>query len=311
MAHACVRAADSKALAEHERLDSRVGPYTYEIVRTTSGSLYSVSEGGRTISALLGWAFGAGEFGETYVFTKGGIYYESQFSYFPVLQGLDLTPGHSHSIPSTLEAGVGRSLDSEEAHRCFACHNTASSTSGQFDPEHLISGVTCEACHGPGARHVTAMKAGRIDAGSTLVLNPAKLDAVKSVDFCGACHRTWPDVIMEREQGIVTVRFQPYRLELSRCWGKQGSTGITCLSCHDPHQPLARDAGSYDEYCLRCHPVAKGPKVAAPSSLAAACPRATKDCVTCHMPKYEVPGTHARFTDHWIRIVRPDRPYPD
>ena len=29
------------------------------------------------------------------------------------------------------------------------------------------------------------------------------------------------------------------------------------------------------------------------------------------MPKVELPGMHAEFTDHWIRIAKPGMPYPD
>jgi len=34
------------------------------------------------------------------------------------------------------------------------------------------------------------------------------------------------------------------------------------------------------------------------------CKVATSNCVTCHMPKYDLPQTHAVFTDHEIRVVR-------
>jgi formate-dependent nitrite reductase cytochrome c552 subunit len=43
---------------------------------------------------------------------------------------------------------------------------------------------------------------------------------------------------------------------------------------------------------------------------ASACPVSTKKCVTCHMPKVELPGMHASFTDHWIRIAKPNEPAP-
>ena len=39
--------------------------------------------------------------------------------------------------------------------------------------------------------------------------------------------------------------------------------------------------------------------------------QSTKDCTTCHMPKYEVPGTHTQFTDHWIHVVRSDMRHAD
>ena len=55
-------------------------------------------------------------------------------------------------------------------------------------------------------------------------------------------------------RGSLNVRFQPYRLENSRCWKEgKGDARITCLSCHDPHQPLAMDPASYDSSCLQCH----------------------------------------------------------
>jgi hypothetical protein len=154
------------------------------------------------------------------------------------------------------------------------------------------------------------MKEGRIAAGLKLVLNPAKLHPVDSVDFCGACHQTWADVLSGGAEGVSTVHFQPYRLELSRCWGKEGNAGITCLACHDPHQPLAHDPGSYDDRCLRCHLANKGLK-ASDGHAAKVCPRGTKDCVTCHMLEVEVPGTHTKFTDHFIGIARSEAYYHD
>ena len=279
--------------------------YAYEIGHAGGSSIYSVSDGGRSIAATLGWTFGNGQFGETYVFTQKGIFYESQVSYFSSLHGLDLTPGHPHFTPSDLEGALGRPLDAKETQRCFGCHNTASATNGKFDPDHLISGVTCEACHGPGAKHVAAIKRGRPAEGSSLILNPAKPDPVDSVDFCGACHRTLADVMEAGAQGISTVRFEPYGLEISRCWGK-GDRRLTCVVCHNPHQPVIHAPAFYDTRCLSCH-LSANTADAVSDHPGAACPRAMKDCVACHMPKYEVPDTHTEFTDHWIRIVRSDR----
>jgi hypothetical protein len=36
----------------------------------------------------------------------------------------------------------------------------------------------------------------------------------------------------------------------------------------------------------------------------------THDCITCHMPRYELPDGHIKFFDHNIRVVRPGAPYP-
>jgi len=85
-------------------------------------------------------------------------------------------------------------MEPSETKRCFGCHTTASTIKDQFEPEHAAWGVTCEACHGPGADHAAAMKA-EDQKGKELIFNPAQLDPVASVDFCGACHRTWQDVV--------------------------------------------------------------------------------------------------------------------
>lgn len=304
MAKAGGRAAGSKILAAHERMSFGAGTYAYDLQSAQGRSVLSVSDGAHSLSTVLGWAFGEGEVGETYLFERNGRFYEARLSYFPALPSLDITPGQSPSAPADLERALGRPLESEETHLCFGCHTTASSAGSHFDAEQLIPGVTCEACHGPGASHRAAMQAGRMAEGLAHTLNPAKLNPVDSVDFCGACHRAWADVMESGMQGVATVRFQPYRLELSRCWGN-GDARLTCLACHDPHRPLVRDASSYDQRCLACH--AAGQSSKASSRLpGTACPRSTRDCTTCHMPKYEVPGTHAKFTDHRIQIVRPD-----
>jgi hypothetical protein len=305
MAHAAMRPADSEALRAHDKLTLSLPPYDYQISRQENGSLYSVSDGKRAISLLLGWAFGLGQSGQTYILERNGTFYESRVSYFPALDGLDSTPGQSQAAPSTLEDALGRSmLYGGETQRCFGCHTTASTTNRRFDPSHLIPGVTCEACHGPGAKHVAAIKADKIKLGLKAILDPGQLNPVDQVDFCGACHRSYVDVVLSKTSGIRNLRFQPYRLERSQCWIKSNN-GITCLACHNPHQPRVRDLASYDDRCLNCH------RSASTGHPAKICTVSTNNCVSCHMPKYEVPGMHAKFTDHFIRVVRKDEGYAD
>jgi hypothetical protein len=302
MAHAAMRPADSEALRSHDQLTLSLPPYNYLISRQENGSLFSVTDGKRTISLPLSWAFGLGQAGQTYILERNGTFYESRVSYFPELNGLDPTPGQSQAAPSSLEDALGRNmLYAGETQRCFACHTTASTTNRRFDPSHLIPGVTCEACHGPGAKHVAAMKADRIKLGLKAILDPGQLNPVDQVDFCGACHRTYVDVVLSKTFGIRNLRFQPYRLERSQCW-LRSNNGITCLACHNPHQPRVRDLASYDDRCLSCHQ---------PGHFTKICTVSANNCVSCHMPKYEVPGMHSKFTDHFIRIVRKGEGYSD
>jgi hypothetical protein len=131
------------------------------------------------------------------------------------------------------------------------------------------------------------------------ILDPGQLDPRASVDFCGACHKTFWDVKLAHETGLASLRSQPYRLQSSKCWG-EGDDRLTCVACHDPHKPLATAARSYDGACLRCHRRPDAP--VGPQRHARACPVARADCVTCHMPRYDVPEMHVSFTDHLIQI---------
>jgi hypothetical protein len=44
--------------------------------------------------------------------------------------------------------------------------------------------------------------------------------------------------------------------------------------------------------------------------MAPACKVSISNCVSCHMPKYEIPQTHASFTDHYIRVVQDKEGFP-
>jgi Cytochrome c554 and c-prime len=289
-------------------LERAIGAYHYQLKADPQGLVFSVSDGSQSVSATMGWVFGVGEVGRTYVYQEGGAFYESHLSYYSDPKTLDFTTGHSRSVPKQLALALGRPISEPAA--CFGCHSTEATTSGHFDPKHLIPGVTCEACHGPGAQHAALMSAGQGGQVPSMIMNPAKLDPVAAVDFCGACHRTAVDVSFLGISGIFTLRFPAYRLEGSRCWSKPDAR-LTCFACHDPHQPLVREPESYDRNCLACHRGGGSDTKVHPTGndhgsppTAAGCPIARKACVTCHMPQYQVPEMHATFTDHTIAVYR-------
>jgi len=60
---------------------------------------------------------------------------------------------------------------------------------------------------------------------------------------------------------------------------------------------------------LRCHVNSADAKPTADHT-GSACPVARKDCVTCHMPKARVEDIPLEFTDHQIRVVRPEASIP-
>ena len=157
--------------------------------------------------------------------------------------------------------------------------------------ERMLAGVRCEHCHGSAQSHV---------ANLTPMKSLRHMSAEAAANFCGQCHRTWDDIASSGIHGVANVRFQPYRLTNSKCFDADDSR-IACTTCHDPHQQVDPNAAHYDSKCQACHA----------GGNAKHCPRAASGCVICHMPKIELPGSHKRFTDHQIRIVRTNDPYPN
>jgi hypothetical protein len=308
MFNAARRPSDLPRLQQRGRMSFSDESYDYIFSPDANETKISVKDKTSTVSATVGWVFGADA--QTYVLKQNDVFLESRLSYYPGRGGLDITPGHKAAAPGNIAQALGDPIDHEVIRRCFGCHSTASTTSGNFDPEHAMLGVTCEACHGPGLQHVAAMQTNPDQSAAGTMLNPERLSPIDSVDFCGACHRTPVDValFMPRHMGISSIRLQPYRLERSLCWGAGGDSRLTCMACHDPHKPLVTDSVAYDARCLKCH---AGPGSTPSANLQPACKVGTKDCVSCHMPKLEIPNVHATFTDHFIRVVRPSAKFPD
>jgi hypothetical protein len=315
MAQTLARAEQADVLQLHHGLIFQNGKYIYKLGMMDGKAQLTVTDGTRTLTDQLAWAFGNSSVGQTYLFLRGGDYFEARVSYFGSLNNLHFTPSRALLAPKDLEQARSRPVSPSEVKRCFSCHSTGAVFNDQFDAEKLTPGVSCEACHGPGAMHASAMQASLLQQGvaddhaRSLIFDPGKLSPVDSVDFCGACHATWWDVKLTGITGVSNVRSQPYRLQNSKCWGK-GDPRITCIACHDPHVPLARESSAYDQKCLACHAIEPHTEPTAQLP-GAACPVARKNCSSCHMPKIDVPEMHYAFADHNIRIVKPNAPYPN
>ncbi len=251
------------------------GGLTYSIDR--DGTSFTVADGTSKLSAKLAWAVGYGAIGQTYLFERDGAWYESAVSFYPSIRALDWTPGHADRTRRNLTEALGRRLDAAEARRCFGCHSTT--------VEPLRPGVQCAQCHEePGHPPGTMARLSR--------LGPEDLNAV-----CSKCHPSWAEVSESGPRGVGNVRHQIYRLTGSKCYDS-ADRRIGCAACHDPHRhEAARPAAFFDARCAACHAVCRAGN--------------KSECVSCHMPKVEIPGLHARFTDHRIRIVRPGEKYPD
>jgi hypothetical protein len=296
---------ESAVLTENPKLTLQIGPYSYEIKRQGKQSLYSVTDGKDTMSVPIEYALGQGRMGQTYVLQHDGKFYESRISFYKEIKGLDFTIGSPRRVPASLDEAFGRVLTTQEVVSCFSCHSTGAISGQTLQLEKLAHGVRCEGCHGPGGPHIAEVKAG--EPGYKSVFNPGRLGGDEQTQqFCAGCHRGTSELSLLRSAQLNNVRFQPYRIFHSKCYSDDRN--IRCTACHNPHEPLREDAGYYDSRCLTCHAL-KGQPVAQDQS--PSCPVATKDCVSCHMPKIELKTAHFKFTDHYIRIVRPGEKYPN
>lgn len=315
MRRTAFKADESAPLHQHPKLTFEVGPYRYLIETDAHHSLYTVSNGKETLSSPLAWAFGTPRVGQSYLFKRAdGNFYEARVTYFATIKGLGFTPGRDLLHPNDVDQAMDRLVPPSEVKKCFSCHATEAVIGDQFDEQRLIPGVTCEDCHGPGAKHVADMKAlmkGDLKAAAQNdIFNSAHLLPNDAVDFCGACHATWWDVKLAGTKGPSETRSAPARLVTSKCWGNVGDPRLVCTACHDPHLPLNTDEASYDHACLRCHNTAVGAALTAEHP-GKACPVAKHDCASCHMPKVYVKEMHDNFTDHRIRIARAGETFPE
>jgi hypothetical protein len=300
MAHASETVAECVILRSHPLLQTTLGRYSYKIERQGDKSLYTVTNGVESLTVPIKYALGLGDAGQTYVYEKDGQLFESLVSYYKALDGLDITIGDQPRNQTDLREAAGRLLGANETTVCFGCHTTDSIRNGRLIEEFLIPGVQCESCHGSTANHLAGLKKG--DAQLAAMKKLTSMNAEDSANFCGQCHRTWEYVATHGPHDLGNVRFQPYRMTISKCFDVDDQR-IACTACHNPHGPVDRIAADYDAKCQACHGGGK--------SEAKTCKVAAKDCSSCHMPRIDLPGAHHKFTDHNIRIVTANAAYPE
>ncbi|MFZ0685291.1 MAG: tetratricopeptide repeat protein [Terriglobales bacterium] len=248
---------------------------------------------------------GSGRRGRSYLFATDGFLFESPVNWYTDRHLWDMAPayGNASQIPMTLPAFTS----------CMHCHFSgvkapAPGTENRYPiPPFTGAGVTCEACHGPGAAH---MNGGAI-------INPAKLDPVRRDAICMQCHLEGKSAVERAGQHIYNFRpgqqlsdyihyfvfadqqgpglgavSQFEALAQSVCKKKSGDA-MSCTSCHDSHaEPSAGErVAYYRQKCLACH----GGKFETKHY--------TKqpDCTSCHMPAaLSTDVAHTEVTDHRI-----------
>ena len=144
MSHALETVAECKILRDHRLLTFAAGKFRYQIERKGEESIYSVTDGGETITAPVLWAFGLGTAGQTYVFEHGGELFQSRVSYYASIGALDLTIGAQNLAPQNLWQAAGQMMDGGEKLRCVGCHSTNSAAGRTLTLDQLTPGVQCD-----------------------------------------------------------------------------------------------------------------------------------------------------------------------
>lgn len=184
--------------------------------------------------------------------------------------------------------------------RCVECHNTwfehVPGSRNQYGHQNYLLGVTCEVCHGPGSEHVNYHHEHSAVKEPHAVVRPAQLSRERQMDLCAQCHS---NALKHRgpafsyrpglplDDFYVTLRTkhpeedhvanQTTYLRQSRCF--QESDNLTCVTCHNPHQPRSKSNAGV-ESCRSCHaPADCSDHLRLP-------PVVRDDCVGCHMPEH-------------------------
>lgn len=215
---------------------------------------------------------------------------------------------------------------------CAECHSTNlqkgyDAESRTFNTTWSEIDVSCEACHGPGSRHVAWAEVdpmARPDvADYELVIDTARLDSRQHVEMCMPCHsrrgeiadydHSQVDPLQKMvpsllEEGVYHADGQI--LEEDYVWGsfvqsKMYQNDVRCGDCHDVHSLALHE--EENKLCLQCHQAASydvyehhfHQKVfeGQPSDGAL--------CIKCHMPEQAFMVVDER-ADHSLRVPRPD-----
>jgi predicted CXXCH cytochrome family protein len=220
---------------------------------------------------------------------------------------------------------------------CADCHSTGvrknyDSANDSFHTTWVAFDVSCEACHGPGSRHVaspgenglTVQLDERVHVAWTF--DPVSGNPVRSVprttsreiDVCAVCHSRRAQIADGYVPGTALMDYyEPSTIETplyyadgqqhdevyvygSFMQSRMAGAGVTCSDCHDPHAATLRATGN--ALCTGCHATTRYDTPAHHHHKSTSTGAA---CVECHMPARTYMQIDAR-RDHSLRVPRPD-----
>jgi predicted CXXCH cytochrome family protein len=215
---------------------------------------------------------------------------------------------------------------------CAECHSTNlkknfDPETGTFDTTWSEIDVSCEACHGPGSRHVAWAE---VDPMAREPIENYGLEVVSSgldnreyVEMCAPCHsrraeigdydHSQSDLLEDHVPSLLTeglYHADGQILDEVYVWGsfvqsKMYLNGVKCGDCHDPHSLALHREGN--ELCTQCHQadVYDATSHHFHQKIVEGEPSDGALCVKCHMPEQPYMVIDYR-ADHSLRVPRPD-----
>lgn len=288
--------------------DSRI---THQFQREGNRITVSSRVGDETVRAVIEYALGSGRHGITMVAREpSGTHRSLRISYYPAGDYWGLTGGFNPH-PTDAMAFLGERLSDASFRDCVNCHTTRFISEQRRDsPEAADRGIGCERCHGPADHHLRSVE---IRFPDPAIAQPRAASPSDRMMLCAQCHRADGEIPPSDPRFI---RFQSTTLAYSRCLTESDGL-LDCTACHNPHRDVETDPRYYEARCLVCHGGKDRPPIETTGRLPEALPSrtcpvdATKNCLSCHMPKVKNVAPYSVFTDHHIRIHRSSETTPE
>jgi predicted CXXCH cytochrome family protein len=224
---------------------------------------------------------------------------------------------------------------------CGECHTTNFQKNydlktNTFNTTWTMIDVGCQACHGPGSRHVEwARSMEKTDNGEYrfeemgLEVNLMADDSHVQIDSCARCHSRRNGLRKDYEYGKPFMDYYVARVLIDPLYypdgqildevyvyasflqSKKYQKGVRCTDCHNPH--TARLHADGNELCNSCHSSSPAQEVEAITPRDYDTPdhhfhkedSTGAQCTECHMPETKYMIVDPR-RDHKFQIPRPD-----
>jgi hypothetical protein len=204
------------------------------------------------------------------LYVVGGYGYKARFV---GRDGFFMTQGGQNQWDLNTLAWSDYLRDQRAAYNCGSCHTTGYSPLGNQDGiPGLVGtwkedGIGCEACHGPGNRHVLAP-------------TKEKMKVDRSTAACASCHnRNGVNMQEITAQG----GFLMHRDALHSIRNTPGHRDFQCTDCHDAHGGALfskeRRRQPVKVTCEQCHSEMRWAMSVAPLASS----KRNQECTTCHM----------------------------